>query len=680
MVRKNKCINQEHMMDCGVACLLMIIRYHGGNDSVENIRLLTKTNKEGTNAYNIIEGARRLGFRGKGFRCKKLNPNIKLPCIAHVILDNSYHHFVVIRKIDFLNNKLIVSDPASGNKKYTYEQFSKIWTNVIIELIPNQKIAFKKETKTLYKFMLNLIKPHFYKLILIFILSILIIVLSIISTLFIKVIIDESFKTLREVYYLSLFFIILIVFKILFDLYRNKILIIINKELDKNLIINTYNHIISLPYQYFEERHTGDIISRINDLSYIREFVSRLSVMFLVDFLVMLIAFIILFFINKTLFIISIIILLMYFIIVYLFSPYIKKYIQYNQEKKAVVNSHMIESIKGIETIKNLGLEKETIIKAHDKFENMIENNYKFDTVYNYQRTFKDFTVLIGINFILFWGSIFIFKNEMKPSDLILYHTLLIYFLEPIKNIFDMEPLFESSINALKRISKFLDVKVEPIKEDLHELKGDIKISNLSFSYDEITNVLSNVNLLIKESEKVLVIGDSGTGKSTLFKLLGGYYNVMEGEILIDNQDINKYNFQTIRKSICYVSQNEFIFTETLYNNIIMGRKIEVELFEKILKITYVDKIANKHKSNYDMFIEENGSNLSGGEKQRVIMARSLLKNANTYIFDESLSQIDSKLEAKILRNIFELYKEKTIIIISHNQNNIDLFDKVIRL
>ena len=200
-------------------------------------------------------------------------------------------------------------------------------------------------------------------------------------------------------------------------------------------------------------------------------------------------------------------------------------------------------------------------------------------------------------------------------------------------------------------------------------MKGDIVIDNLNYSFGDNT-VLKNINLKIINGSKVMVIGSSGSGKSTLFKILKKYYEIPRNQIYIDEIDINDY--QT--SDIVYVSQSEILFSDTVYNNINSNNIIDIS------KLCLVDKIVQKNQLGYNMLIEENGFNLSGGERQRIILARAIARDFNILVIDEGLSQVDTNMERKIMKNLFQKYQKQTIIFISHRLDNIDLFDQVIKI
>ena len=177
-----------------------------------------------------------------------------------------------------------------------------------------------------------------------------------------------------------------------------------------------------------------------------------------------------------------------------------------------------------------------------------------------------------------------------------------------------------------------------------------------------------------------MIIGKSGSGKSTLVKMLLKYYECNRNELFIDDIDINDYKETSIKNNIVYISQNEMLFTDTLYNNIIYNRNIDIEDFLKIEKMCMIEEIIKENISGFNMTLEENGFNISGGERQRIVLARSLLSKFNILIIDEGLNQMDIGLERQVLKNIFNEYKSKTIIIVSHRLENMDLFDQVLEL
>jgi len=207
-----------------------------------------------------------------------------------------------------------------------------------------------------------------------------------------------------------------------------------------------------------------------------------------------------------------------------------------------------------------------------------------------------------------------------------------------------------------------------------------IRLNNLDFSYNKKNNILKDITLDISRCTKLLILGASGSGKSTLLKILYKYYEIDRGKVYINGFDINDYEIKDIRKGITYVSQNEFLYTDTIKNNIVLDRNVSDSEFVRICRLTYVEDIVRNNLLSYNFRLEENGANISGGQRQRIILARSLLKDSKIILIDEGLNEIDINLERKILKNIFSYYKDKIIIVVSHRHDNIDLYNKVINL
>ena len=213
----------------------------------------------------------------------------------------------------------------------------------------------------------------------------------------------------------------------------------------------------------------------------------------------------------------------------------------------------------------------------------------------------------------------------------------------------------------------------------LDYINGSINVSNVSYSYNGIDNVINNLSFNILEGEKVLISGESGCGKSTLVKLLIKYLdNNYMGNITIGGYNLKDIDIFSLRKNICYVSQNEYLYTDTVYENIILGKSIKYSNFLDVVKNTFVNEIVRNSSLGYNYVIENNGENVSGGERERIIIARSIFEKASIYIYDESFSEIDVERERKILKYIFNLHSTKTFIVISHRLSNEDLFNKKI--
>ena len=675
MLKKYPFIKQEGFKDCGCASMLMIIKYYKGNISIERLRDLTHTNKSGTSAYNIIRAFQELGFYSKGVKCGIDDlRSIVFPCISHVVIDN-IKHYVVVYEINFLKEYIVIADPARGIRKLSFNDFISIWSGVLIVMYPVRNVPIYKSI-SISNFISKNIINNKNNLIILFFLSLFSILLKLVSSFYFKFIIEGIDISRNYLRIICIIFLLLSLTKLVINYLRSKFLIIINSRLDFSLVLDAFKRIISLPYRYYHNRSTGEIVSKINDLSVSRDFISKVCVLLFIDFPLIIISIIFLIKINFRLFLITLIPFVLYLFLTIIYSRVFDYYISKVKNYKERVNSYMYESINGFETVKGLNIESRVIDRFNNIYISFLNGMFKLNNHVNNQAFMKDLINEIGNIFILFIGSLLVYEHKFSIGYLITYSSMMVYFLEPIRNIIDMDFNVKESKESITRVlslyENYSDKGIVNFKD------GNICFKNLSFTFDNRKDILKGVNVSINKGEKVMIYGTSGSGKSTLLKLLMGYYSIDRGMIFIDNIDINDYKIKSLRKNITYVSQNEILFNDTLINNL----KLKCCDNDRILSMTRLLEF-NEILDNdlgLNMMVEENGFNLSGGQRQRIVLARALLGQAQIILIDEGLSQVDVSLERKILINIFNEFKDKTFIIISHRMENLDLFDKFIKV
>ena len=675
MLKKYPFVKQEGFKDCGCASMLMIIKYYKGNVSIERLRDLTHTNKSGTSAYNLIRASQELGFYSKGVRgCIDDLKSVVFPCIAHVVIDN-IKHYVVIYEINYSKGYIVIADPARGIKKISFDHFNSVWSGVIIVLYPVRNIPIYKNISIRSFISKNMIR-HKKSLIILFFLSLLSVLLKLISSLYFKFIIEGIDISKNYLKFIFIIFLLLSLTKLIINYLRSKFLIIINSRLDFSLVLDAFKRIILLPYRFYHNRSTGEIVSKINDLSVSRDFISKICVGLFIDFPLIIISIVFLIKINLHLFLVTLLIFALYLFLSVVYSKIYEFYISKVKSLNEGINSYMYESINGFETVKGMNIESNIIDKFNNKYISFLNNMYKLNNHINNQTFFKDLINELGNVFILFMGAMLVFDGKLSIGYLITYSSMMAYFLEPIRNIIDMDFNIKESRESITRVLSLYENYSD--KGIVNFKNGDICFKNLNFTFDNSRDVLKGVDVSINKGERVMIYGASGSGKSTLLKLLMGYYSVGRGMIFIDNVDINDYKVSSIRKNITYVSQNEILFNDTLINNL----KLKCCDNDKILSMTKLLEF-NEILDNdlgLNMMVEENGFNLSGGQRQRIVLARALLKQAQIILIDEGLSQVDVSLERKILMNIFNEFKDKTFIIISHRMENLDLYNKFIKV
>ena len=669
-------IKQEGLKDCGVSCLAMIIKYYDGYISLEKLRILTKTTRDGVNAYNLCEGAKEIGFEAYGVKTS-LNSlkeeKLLLPCIAHVIINN-FQHYIVIYKINYKKKFLLVADPASKLKKITFQEFESIWDGIIINLYPVKKIPLENNV-TFSHNLFKIIKPHSKIIIHIFLYAILTTIFSCLTSIYFKVLIDKINTSKNYLLLIFIVFLIIHFFKFMNSFFRNKVIIYFQQKLDMMLSQDIYDKIIELPYQYYRNRTTGEIISRFNDLSLVKDMITKMLLNIFVDLPLLLISFILLCLIDFNLSIFLLALTLIYGLVVFIFQPFLNSYIDKIQKEKASSSSVIVESISGFETVKNLNISSYFKKIFREKYYSLLNQNFLFENILNIKQLFNDFIFEIGIVCVLFVGCLKIYDNNLTVGSLIMFYSLMNYFVESGKNLLNLDVSFKESKIALRRILElFILVKDNGIIKNIKS--GTICYHNLSYTYNDKFLALHNINLNINKGEKILITGSSGSGKSTLFKLLMKYYSIDNNQLFIDDIDINYYNKNAIKQDIRYISQNEILFSDSIINNLCLGEEKDVG---EIVKLCEIDQIMNKRNLSFNHIIEENGFNLSGGEKQRIILGRTLLKDFKILLIDEGLNQMDVSLERRILKRLFTKYKDRTIIVVSHRLDNADLYERNIQ-
>ena len=683
-MRDKYCVMQDDMKDCGVSCLLSIIKYYGGYVSKEYLRELTRTSKNGVTALNLIRASKSLGFDAYGIKEKLKNiKSSDLPIIAHVIIDKKFNHFVVIYKIDYKKMQLLIMDPSKGFVKMSFSDFMNISSsNYLIfkfkQIIPN--IKEENGIQDILKFFISKYKSTIINIIL---LSLSYTILNILVSYSFKLFFDEIDITIKnDLKVILLFLVIAVISKSIFNYFRGNLINYISMILDKTLINDAFNHIINLPFLYYKNHTNGDLLKRINDLGNIKEMISNIIVSIFVDLILSIFILVIIFKISWLLSLILIISIILYTIVTIIYNPFINDKIKETFFKSGLINNYLVESLYSFETIKNLSIQNYISRKFQKKYDEYLNLNKGLLKCVNKENLLKNIIISLGNLFIIYFGIDLIRNDFIKITSLITFISLSDYLIDSVKRILDLQVVFTTCKESVRRIKEIYNIPVENLLNDgknIKYLKGNIEIDNLSYSYDGINKVISDVSLKIMDGEKILICGESGIGKSTVMQLLTRYLdNNYQGSIVIDGYELKNIDLYSLRSNISYISQNEYLYTDSLYENITLGRKIKYKDFLDLTKNTLVDEIVNKNNLNYNYLIEGNGDNLSGGEKARIIIARSILKNSNIYIFDESFNALDVDKERKILEYLFNTYKDKTFIIISHRKSNIDLYNQVI--
>lgn len=672
-------VRQRDEKDCGVCALLSIIRHHKGNVPLEKIRLDAKTTNEGTTALNLILASQKYGFEAVGVKLNSIYDIKQFPAIAHMNLKKGYTHYVVIEKIT--KDKIVIMDPAKGKVVMKVNDFICEWSNVVLLFYPKQKIIVLKNEVTIFKLFTRVMKSEKGLVKIIIFVSFLLMLLSILLGYYFQILFSSitngySYKYLKII---VIIFLIFTIFKIILSFYRTYLENHLNKNIDCLLNSDFLSHLYNLPLNVITSRNAGEIISRVNDLTSIKNIITEIFMSSTLDLILVVIAVPLLINISKNLFFILFLIIILYFLIGLIFSKAIFKRAYQNISYEADFNNNLIEDIKMINSIKNLNVISPALKKLEYKLTNYLYDSYLLNIVINKEKTLKSIIYEIGFFIINTYGLYLLYKSKISLINIITFNTLLSLFLDPLKNIVDSIPKYCYMKATISKINDFLSLKKENLG-NIEETYGyELRFKNLTYSYNKFESIIKNFNLVIPEGNFILLKGPSGSGKSTICNILNKYINDYDGNILLGAINIKDLSINTIRNNILYVNQNENIFSGTIRENIALDKKISEVDFQYICYLCKIDEIVKKRPLRYETFISPDENNLSGGERQRIILARALLNSFNILLLDEALSEVDMKLELSILKNMRKLYKDKTIIYISHKKYP-KIFDNVINL
>lgn len=681
-----KVVLQDGVKDCGICSLLSVIRYYGGDVSKEYLRELTNTTKNGVSAYNLIDGAKKMGFIASGVFGELFNiDEIDLPCLAHVIINKNCKHFVVIYKINKIDERVIIMDPAKGKRVLSFAEFKLLSTNHFIFLKPSKNLPCFLKRKIIKKTIFLFIRNKKLDSIFVFLLTFSYFIFNILTAFHFKYLLEISinYKIVDTVYFISYILFILYLFKICNYFFRNILLMKFMMLFDLELTHKTFKQILLLPYIYYKNRTTGEVINKLKDLTVIKSFFSELFCSIITDVIRV---FLFLFFMFKINLLLSLLIFLLIFLLgIFLFIRSIKEKRLFRNvcRKQDQVNSYLIESLSNVDTIKGSHLEKRLADTFLLKYHNLLDKNYKYSFFIEVNQFFKQGVSDLIMILVYGIGSYLVINGDIRLGELFVYQVFFTYLLESCHNIFNLLSKYPTFKIALERVEDLYTISSEDFSGFYYYFSYDLNGCILIKDFDyKIGNkfLFKRLNLTIKSGEKVLLMGPSGSGKSSLVKILMRYLEVPFGYVQINGIDINHYHLESLRNNITYVSSHEFLFTDSLYQNIVLHKEISQDDLLKVIKISRVNEIINDDFDQLQMMVEENGFNFSHGERQRIILARALLRKSDIYIFDEALGQIDLSREKKILEEMFLLLKDKTVIVISHRSFNKKLYDKVLKL
>jgi len=470
------------------------------------------------------------------------------------------------------------------------------------------------------------------------------------------------------------------------SLYLAKVLMIgVAENVRKDLQCDMLNNLISADTKLIEEKHTGKFISFLtNDVTHITNLISTAVLNIFKDSLTLVGLLTVMFFQNWKLSLIAIIMIPLASFAAKSLGKRIEKVVTEQMVKAGILNTYLIELFKNHKLIKIFQQEKHENERA-DKFINDVkEKSKKIATIYVRSSPIMETLTGIMIAILIFYSGKLVLKNEIDVNNFFSFLAAMMLAYQPVRSLATLNITISQGLSAATRILPVIDKKSELIENDgdleIEIKKGEIEFKNVFFKYDEHRekNTLNSVNLKIMGGKMTSIVGHSGAGKSTILNLIPRFYDVNSGDIEIDNQSIYKSTIKSLRKNISLVSQDTTLFDDTIRNNIAYANlNATTEEIEEAARHSYASEFIEKLPNKYETIIGENGTRLSGGEKQRLSIARAMLKKSQIILLDEATSSLDAETESKIQEAIKFLTENKTTIVIAHRLSTILSSDKI---
>lgn len=685
-------ILQRGMMECGPTCLAMIFEYYGYYNIQSLLIRLTEVTTEGTSLYSLAEAAEQFGFKAEAYELTYDNlAKIKLPCVAHY----SGTHFIVIYK--FSETHVWIADPAYGKDKITKEQFLKLWNGIVLTIEPTPEIfknkdlgetvsQFLQERKSLY--------GKFYKPVLlslknvigeILLASFFLQLLGLTVPFFTQTIIDKVLvnqnKQLLIAILIGMFGIFLT--QVLLLYVRNILLVQFRVNFELDFFSKFFKHFISLKQKYYDSNKREDFMARFQENVTIRQLVNPTVLETIIDlgFIFLYVPVLLLY--SPKLGLISLVFVILFLLFTAYYAPVMRSLVYKVFFKNLQTLGEFLDSLLGIKTVKLLSMEKFKFLQWKNKYKKtlnvVLESEQKGIMLHSLQRSLFYLSQVT-----VYWaGAYMTFNNEITIGHYLAFTAIFMIVMNALNNFsliwYNITELFVS----LDRLNDVLiqETEASSILDQVQLFSTDtIVAKNLSFKYNEKSDdyVVKNLNFEIGKGEHIGIVGRNGSGKTTLVKLLLNLYPHYEGAIYLGNHELRQLNPQVLRKRIFLYPQDVYVFAGTIRENILYGNLnagIE-EVIDAAKRADLHDFIKTLHLG-YNHKVGDTGGSLSGGQILKIGFARLFLSNPDIIILDEASSMLDIEAEKKIMHQVKEYFKGKTIITIAHRMHTLRNADRI---
>ena len=599
-----------------------------------------------------------------------------------IIIQNDGTYSVRLR-INSKENKVLIFSPVEKQpKELTFDELNMLCNNEFIilshKLINSQiKFGFKwffEEIMTYKQVILEVLLGSF-----------IVQLFGLVTPLFTQVILDKVIvhRTLTTLDVLAFGFIAVMIFEVILNVSRKYIFVHTASKIDAKLGAKLFKHLFALPFTYFENRKVGNIIARVRELDQIRDFITNKSVSVIIDlfFSVVFVVMMLLYSVKLTLIVLGFVSLIA--ILYLLVTPELRARLEKKFQMGAQSNSYLVESVTGIQTVKSLAIEGSMQKKWEDYLGNYVKSGFQLSNMGNISGAISGMFQKAMTIAILYLGVKLVIENKLTIGQLIAFQMFANQFTAPILRLVNLWNELQQALLGIDRLGDILNTPVEVHSSKaitLPQVAGNVRFDNVSFKYNINTPyVINGFSLDIKQGMSVGLVGRSGSGKSTITKLIQRLYIANEGAIYIDGVDIKHMNPAWLRQNIGVVLQENYLFSGTIRENIALPmQNAPIELIINMAKIAGADEFISQLSEGYDTMVGERGSTLSGGQKQRIAIARALITNPKILIMDEATSALDYESESIIMRNMKHITKGRTTFIIAHRLSTVKNCDLIV--
>jgi subfamily B ATP-binding cassette protein HlyB/CyaB len=669
--------DDDNYYDSGLASLMMLLRFHDVSVDPAHIIHEFMQGDSTLNAENIVLVARHLKMMAKLVWAKK-NRLEFLP--YPVIAEMSNGEFSVLAR--WSDEGLLIHDSASGKLlRISLAEYENVFSGIFISSKASMlgdiaKFDFTWFIPSIVKYRIELIET--------LLVSLLLQLLALVTPLFFQVITDKVLvnNAANTLQVLSIGLLLAYLFENILSGLRSYVFSHTTNRIDVELGAKLFKHLLALPISYFKSRRVGDSVARVRELENIRSFITGNAVTVVLDLLFSIIFIAIMFFYNIKLALVVVVSLPVYIFISIIYTPVLRVRLEDKFNKGAENQSFLVESIAGAETIKSSAVEPQWQKNWNQQLTAYVHASFRVMTTSLLAKTWVSIVGRIVTVAIMWIGALEVINGTMTIGELIAFNMFAQHVAEPVLRLSQLWNDFQQVGISMQRLGDILNTPTENTSSQivLPKIVGKIEISNLSFRYNiDNPDVLRNVDLTIEPGSIIGIVGRSGSGKSTLTKLIQRLQTPRSGRILIDDVDLSTVDSASLRRQIGVVLQENVLFSRSIRDNIALSNPLaSIDSIVSAAKLAGAHDFISELQAGYNTLVGENGSTLSGGQRQRIAIARALLNQPRILIFDEATSALDYESENAIQKNMSDICKDKTVIIIAHRLSAVRKADKII--